>query len=110
MLCCPCLKAREREPAPRRDDQAERGHGTGRAQRGGGREARAAPIVPGRRESCEGRRDAAQGERARGAGSPLTALEADMKAVRIHEFGGPEKVRLEDIPIPKVTRGKALVR
>jgi NADPH:quinone reductase-like Zn-dependent oxidoreductase len=37
-------------------------------------------------------------------------LEADMKAVRIHEFGGPEKVRLEDIPIPKVTRGKALVR
>ena len=33
-----------------------------------------------------------------------------MKAVRIHEFGGPERVQLEEVAIPKVTRGKALVR
>src|SRR5438128_5807524 len=36
--------------------------------------------------------------------------EETMKAVRIHEFGGPERVQLEEVPIPKVTRGKALVR
>src|SRR5438105_9058022 len=33
-----------------------------------------------------------------------------MKAVRIHEFGGPDQVQLEDVPLPKVARGKALVR
>src|SRR5256886_10144189 len=33
-----------------------------------------------------------------------------MKAVRIHEFGGAEKVQVEDVAIPKATRGKALVR
>jgi len=33
-----------------------------------------------------------------------------MKAVRIHEFGGPDRVQIEDVPTPKVTRGKALVR
>ena len=33
-----------------------------------------------------------------------------MKAVRIHKFGGPDRVKLEDIPLPKVGRGKALVR
>src|SRR4051812_34812975 len=33
-----------------------------------------------------------------------------MKAVRIHEFGGPERVQVEEIAIPKVTRGTALVR
>src|SRR5207248_9186764 len=33
-----------------------------------------------------------------------------MKAVRIHEFGGPERVQLEEVAIPKATRGKALVR
>src|SRR5438309_4793630 len=36
--------------------------------------------------------------------------EETMKAVRIHEFGGPERVQLEEVAIPKVTRGKALVR
>ncbi|MBI5543421.1 MAG: NADP-dependent oxidoreductase [Deltaproteobacteria bacterium] len=33
-----------------------------------------------------------------------------MKAVRIHEFGGPERVQVEDIPTPRLTAGKALVR
>ena len=33
-----------------------------------------------------------------------------MKAVRIHEFGGPDRVQLEEVDTPKVTRGKALVR
>lgn len=33
-----------------------------------------------------------------------------MKAIRIHAFGGPDRVRLEDIPLPKIARGKALVR
>jgi NADPH:quinone reductase-like Zn-dependent oxidoreductase len=33
-----------------------------------------------------------------------------MKAVRIHEFGGPERVQVEEVAIPKVTRGTALVR
>src|SRR2546430_15771063 len=36
--------------------------------------------------------------------------EETMKAVRIHEFGGRERVQLEEVAIPKVTRGKALVR
>src|SRR4051794_37929135 len=33
-----------------------------------------------------------------------------MKAVRIHEFGGPDRVQFEDVPVPKVSRDKALVR
>ncbi|MHB8874833.1 MAG: NADP-dependent oxidoreductase [Myxococcaceae bacterium] len=33
-----------------------------------------------------------------------------MKAVRIHRFGGPGQVRLEDVPIPSLKPGKALVR
>jgi NADPH:quinone reductase-like Zn-dependent oxidoreductase len=33
-----------------------------------------------------------------------------MKAVRIHEFGGPDRVQIEEVATPKVTRGKALVR
>ena len=33
-----------------------------------------------------------------------------MKAVRIHEFGGPDQVRLEEITAPDATPGKALVR
>src|SRR6267143_1693476 len=33
-----------------------------------------------------------------------------MKAIRIHEFGGPDRVQLEEVGTPKVTRGKALVR
>jgi NADPH:quinone reductase-like Zn-dependent oxidoreductase len=33
-----------------------------------------------------------------------------MKAVRIHAFGGPERVELEDLPLPRLARGRALVR
>jgi len=33
-----------------------------------------------------------------------------MKAVRIHEFGGADKIQFDDVAIPKATRGKALVR
>lgn len=33
-----------------------------------------------------------------------------MKAIRIHAFGGPDRVRLEDVPLPRLGRGKALVR
>lgn len=33
-----------------------------------------------------------------------------MKAVRQHEFGGPEVLRYEDAPIPKVKKGEVLVK
>ncbi len=33
-----------------------------------------------------------------------------MKAVRIHEFGGPEVLRYEDIPDPKPRQDQVLVR
>jgi NADPH:quinone reductase-like Zn-dependent oxidoreductase len=33
-----------------------------------------------------------------------------MKAVRIHEFGGPDRVQIEEVAAPTVTRGNALVR
>jgi NADPH:quinone reductase-like Zn-dependent oxidoreductase len=33
-----------------------------------------------------------------------------MKAVRIHDFGGSEQVKLEDLPMPNLEKGKALVR
>ncbi len=33
-----------------------------------------------------------------------------MKAVRLHEFGGPEVLRYEDAPIPELTPGEVLVR
>src|SRR4051794_36286233 len=33
-----------------------------------------------------------------------------MKAVRIHSFGGPEKVRYEDVPIPHARANEALVK
>ena len=33
-----------------------------------------------------------------------------MKAARIHSFGRSAKVRIEDVPIPRVRRGMALVR
>ncbi len=35
---------------------------------------------------------------------------ADMKAVRIHEYGGPEVLRFEDASIPDVEAGEVLVR
>jgi NADPH:quinone reductase-like Zn-dependent oxidoreductase len=33
-----------------------------------------------------------------------------MKAVRIHEFGGPETLRVEDLPIPEPGRGEIRIR
>ncbi len=33
-----------------------------------------------------------------------------MKAVRIHEFGGPEVLRYEDVPDPKPRKDQVLVR
>src|SRR5260370_4559502 len=33
-----------------------------------------------------------------------------MKAVRIHEFGGPEVLRYEDIPDPQLRKDQVLVR
>ena len=33
-----------------------------------------------------------------------------MKAVRIHEFGGPEVLRYEDVPDPKPRHDQVLVR
>ena len=33
-----------------------------------------------------------------------------MKAIRVHEFGGPEGIRLEEVPDPKPSAGQVLVR
>ena len=33
-----------------------------------------------------------------------------MKAIRVHEFGGPEVLKLEDIATPKPSAGEVLVR
>jgi NADPH:quinone reductase len=33
-----------------------------------------------------------------------------MKAIVVHEFGGPEVLRLEEIPTPKPAAGEVLVR
>lgn len=33
-----------------------------------------------------------------------------MKAIRVHQFGGPEVMKLEDVPKPEVGAGKVLVR
>jgi NADPH:quinone reductase len=33
-----------------------------------------------------------------------------MRAIRIHEFGGPEAMKLEEVPTPKPADGQALVR
>src|SRR5262249_61029559 len=33
-----------------------------------------------------------------------------MRAIRVHEFGGPEAMRLEELPTPKPGDGQALVR
>jgi NADPH2:quinone reductase len=33
-----------------------------------------------------------------------------MKAIRVHEFGGPEVLRLEDVPDPRPAAGQVLVR
>ena len=33
-----------------------------------------------------------------------------MKAIRVHEFGGPEVLKLEEIPTPKPDAGQVLVK
>src|SRR5262252_6134653 len=33
-----------------------------------------------------------------------------MKAIRVHKFGGPEVLRLEEVPTPKPGPGEVLVR
>jgi NADPH2:quinone reductase len=33
-----------------------------------------------------------------------------MKAIRVHEFGGPEVLKLEEVPAPKPSAGQVLVR
>jgi NADPH:quinone reductase len=33
-----------------------------------------------------------------------------MKAIRVHEFGGPDVLKLEEVPTPKPTAGQVLVR
>ena len=33
-----------------------------------------------------------------------------MKAIRVHEFGGPEVLKVEEVPIPKPSAGEVLVR
>ena len=33
-----------------------------------------------------------------------------MKAIRVHEFGGPEVLKLDEIPVPKPAAGQVLVR
>ena len=33
-----------------------------------------------------------------------------MKAIRVHEFGGPETLKLEEVPTPKPAAGQVLVR
>src|ERR1700747_2889240 len=33
-----------------------------------------------------------------------------MKAIRVHEFGGPEQLKLDELPTPKPAAGQILVR
>jgi NADPH:quinone reductase len=40
----------------------------------------------------------------------LQKAEAEMKAIQVHEFGGPEVLKLEEIPTPQPTAGQILVR
>src|SRR5687768_15746723 len=37
-------------------------------------------------------------------------LDASMKAIRVHEFGGPQVLQLEDVPEPKAGPGQVVVR
>ncbi|HKN46594.1 MAG TPA: alcohol dehydrogenase catalytic domain-containing protein, partial [Candidatus Polarisedimenticolia bacterium] len=33
-----------------------------------------------------------------------------MKAIRVHEFGGPDVMRLEEIPAPRPNTGQVVIR
>jgi len=37
-------------------------------------------------------------------------MPTDMKAIRLHEFGGPEVLRYETVPVPTLKNGEVLVR
>src|SRR5215469_14228004 len=37
-------------------------------------------------------------------------MEMKMKAIRVHEFGGPEVLKLEEVTTPKPSAGQVLVR
>src|SRR5437879_2128026 len=39
-----------------------------------------------------------------------TSERKSMKAIRVHEFGGPEVLRLEEAPTPRAGPGQVLVR
>jgi NADPH2:quinone reductase len=41
--------------------------------------------------------------------STILKLETPMKAIRVHQFGGPEVLKLEEIPTPKPEAGQVLV-
>src|SRR5213080_5246950 len=38
------------------------------------------------------------------------AQKQSMKAIRVHEFGGPEVLRLEEVPTPRPGNGQVLVK
>src|SRR5437870_1630045 len=40
----------------------------------------------------------------------MTTATATMRAVRIHDFGGPEVMRVEETPVPRPGTGQVLVR
>src|SRR5262249_5153777 len=86
--------------------------------RGGGRSSRAGPA------RLRGRRAVA----GRPAGRPAAELKADpvrpiirlsdptqeeaptMRAIRVHQYGGPEAMKLDEVPTPRPGAGQALVR
>jgi NADPH:quinone reductase-like Zn-dependent oxidoreductase len=47
---------------------------------------------------------------ARAAQCPGHVLPATMQAVRLHEYGGPDKLKLESAPTPRAGKGEVLVR
>jgi NADPH:quinone reductase-like Zn-dependent oxidoreductase len=45
------------------------------------------------------------------AGDEAEAMSTEtMKAIRLHEFGGPEVLVYDDVPIPELRLGQVLVR
>ena len=37
-------------------------------------------------------------------------MPTEMKAIQLHEFGGPEVLRHETVPVPELQNGEVLVR
>ena len=40
----------------------------------------------------------------------MSSIPSTMRAVRIHETGGPEMLAVDTLPVPQPSRGEALVR